>query len=231
MNYTKNLSKHEGKMEILTNAVFENYRNRYNRILTTFYPSIGSTGLQERNLTVNFAEAYKDAFPNRDVLSWYELQFSKKEADQDDKNEQPGAADFIDEKKNNHLDCIIIDKTEKNLFVIESKRFTNTTGKSNAITKDIIRIKQFAKDIEKDKRFAKLDWLENFSIYGVILADVWTENKKKQEVLDSFKNEKYFSDKTDLTCDEYIYNTIVFDKDNIDCGSDYALLTFVWKIR
>ena len=102
-------------MEILTNAVFENYRDRYNHILSTFYPSIGSTGLQERNLTVNFAEAYKDAFHERDVISWYELQFSKKEADQDDKNEQPGAADFIDEKKNNHLDCIIIDKTEKNL--------------------------------------------------------------------------------------------------------------------
>ena len=215
-------------MEILTNAVFENYRNRYNRILTTFYPSIGSTGLQERNLTVNFAEAYKDAFHERDVISWYELQFSKKVLDKD---VQSGDADRIAEKENNHLDCIIIDKTERKLFLVESKRFTNTTGKSTAITKDIERIIDFAKGSVKDERFVRLDRLENFSVYGVILADVWTENRKKQEVLDSFKNEKYFSDKTDLTGDEYIYNTIVFDKDNIDCGSDYALLTFVWKIR
>lgn len=192
--------------DILAKEVFDIYDSRYYHILKTFYPSIGSTGLQERNLTVNFAEAYKSAFCERNVISWYELQFG--------------------DKKNNHFDCIIIDVTAKKLLIIESKRFTNTTGKSSAITNDIQRIIAFAEG-GLDDRFKDFN---SFSVYGVILADVWTENKKKQAVLDSFKDEEYFGDVSELAGKECIYNTIVFSKSDIDCGADYALLTFAWKI-
>ena len=39
--------------------VFENYKSIYQRILSSFYPSLGKTGFQERNLTVNFSKAYE----------------------------------------------------------------------------------------------------------------------------------------------------------------------------
>ena len=36
--------------------VFKNYDLIYRNILKNFYPSLGSTGFQERNLTVNFSK-------------------------------------------------------------------------------------------------------------------------------------------------------------------------------
>ena len=51
--------------------VFNNYINIYKHILTTnkFYPSVGSTGFQERNLTVNFSKAYEKTYNNDNVIS------------------------------------------------------------------------------------------------------------------------------------------------------------------
>jgi len=39
--------------------VFENYRYNYQRIFSILYPSKNSTGFTERNLSVNFANAYE----------------------------------------------------------------------------------------------------------------------------------------------------------------------------
>ena len=52
--------------------VFENYRYNYQRIFSILYPSKNSTGFTERNLSVNFANAYEQINPS--AITWFEFQ-------------------------------------------------------------------------------------------------------------------------------------------------------------
>ena len=79
--------------KILLEEVFKDYKNIYDNILNAFYPSLGSTGFQERNLTVNFSKAYESVYEKDTVFSWFELQFG--------------------DKKNNHFDCLIVNENKK----------------------------------------------------------------------------------------------------------------------
>ena len=74
--------------------VFENYRNNYQRILSLLYPSKNSTGFTERNLSVNFANAYERV--NSSAITWFEFQFG--------------------ENNNLHYDAVIIDPKNKRLL-------------------------------------------------------------------------------------------------------------------
>lgn len=67
--------------------VFENYRYNYQRIFSILYPSKNSTGFTERNLSVNFANAYERINPS--AITWFEFQFG--------------------ENNNLHYDAVIID--------------------------------------------------------------------------------------------------------------------------
>lgn len=55
--------------------VFENYRYNYQRIFSILYPSKNSTGFTERNLSVNFANAYERINPS--AITWFEFQFGE----------------------------------------------------------------------------------------------------------------------------------------------------------
>ena len=147
---------------------FKNYQDIYTSVLDSFYPSLGSTGFQERNLTVNFSKAYEQACKLEDVYSWFELQFG--------------------EKKNNHFDCVIINAVRKEIFIVESKRFTSPS-KKDSVLKDIKRIQNFVNS-GLDERF--IDF-KGFSVVGVILADVWMENNQKIEIYKQFKSETFFN--------------------------------------
>ena len=95
--------------------VFENYRNNYQRILSLLYPSKNSTGFTERNLSVNFANAYERV--NSSAITWFEFQFG--------------------ENNNLHYDAVIIDPKNKRLLLIESKRFSNPHQKIASVGADI----------------------------------------------------------------------------------------------
>ena len=184
--------------------VFERYQMIYKKILVSnrFYPSLDSTGFQERNLTVNFSKAYEQVYANDNVISWFELQFG--------------------ENKNNHFDCLIINMDRKEIFFIESKRFSNVKTKTSSVAKDIERIEGFVnKDRLVDNRFK--DFSE-FAINGVILADVWHETPSKIEVYEKFKTKTFFKGTKDGIYDVKTINNIA------DCRP-YSLLSFVWKIK
>ena len=119
-------------------------------ITNKFYPSIGSTDFQERNLTVNFSKAYERTYSSDNVISWFEFQW----------------IDKYDGEKNKHFDCLIINITKKEIFLIEAKRYTNTTVKNTSIKKDIERINRFIECyLGEDERLISY---KNFNIYGLI---------------------------------------------------------------
>ena len=188
--------------------VFNNYVEIYKHILLTnqFYPSVGSTGFQERNLSVNFSKAYDKTYDKDNILSWFEFQFGK--------------------DNNKHFDCLIINVSKKEIYIIESKRYTDASSKDASIDEDIERIVSF---VEKglDNRFKKY---KDFKVYGLILADVWTENDAKLAIYNSYFDKTHFFDHPFISNDEQEYCTYLFQKDTIDCKSDYALLSYLWTI-
>ena len=92
-------------MEI--DKVLQRYKENYCRIFEKIYPSHGSTGFTERNLSANFAKAYESISP--DAVTWYEVQFGQ--------------------KNNLHYDTMIINPTKKEIVIVESKRLSHVKKK------------------------------------------------------------------------------------------------------
>ena len=91
--------------------IFDEYKNYYECVFDVFYPSKNSTGFTERNLSVNFSKAYEKLNPK--AITWFEFQFG--------------------EKNNLHYDALIINRETKELFLIESKRFSKLNKKINTL--------------------------------------------------------------------------------------------------
>ena len=190
--------------------IFDEYKKYYECIFDVFYPSKNSTGFTERNLSVNFSKAYEKLNPK--AITWFEFQFG--------------------EKNNLHYDALIINRETKELFLIESKRFSNLDKKVNEVQNDIIRIKEAITIYNSDFE-SRIPQFNDYTIYGIILTDVWTESKGKIAIKESFENEvfteKYFSHKLP----EIAYFTQSFNKPNpyIQTLKNYYLTSFVWKVR
>ena len=181
--------------------VFLEYEQIYRNILNKFYPSLNSTGFQERNLTVNFSKSFDNVYGRENVVSWFELQFG--------------------EKNNNHFDCVII--ADKKVFFIESKRFSSTKLKKESVNKDILWIEEFVKDgFCDDPRFANF---RNYEIYGVILADVWKETKSKIRIYEEYKFKRFFNNAS------FVFDYNIIDFDDIENVKKYSLLSYVCKIK
>ena len=157
-------------MEI--DKVLQRYKENYCRIFEKIYPSHGGTGFTERNLSVNFAKAYESVYP--DAITWYEFQFGK--------------------RNSQHYDAIIVDPENKKLIVIESKRFTNTEKKIESVGNDIERIREFEEATYLYEFNKRIPDLQDYSVVGVILADVWTEGSEKPKIKQSFENETFLQD-------------------------------------
>ncbi len=176
--------------------VFSNFKKEYDHILCSFYPSLGSTGFQERNLTTNFAKAYEKTFKEDDIVVWFELQFG--------------------EQKNNHFDCLIINKNKQHIYLIESKRFVSSDTKKNSVEKDIMRINDYVRfGFKKDERFKDY---KDYEVYGLILADVWEESPSKIQIFNNFKNGSMLGPGE--------YHAIDFKVKG--CKAKYALLAYLW---
>ena len=144
-------------------SIFNLYKSRYLRIFEKIYPARNSTGFPERNLSVNFTKAYETYYSNCDVISWFELQFG--------------------ENDNYHLDAVVANYTTKEIFLVEAKRFSNLAKKKEEIKEDIVRIHKLKEELLKecDCNSARIDLKMFNSIYGVVLADLWTENDTKKK--------------------------------------------------
>ena len=197
-------------MEKRFEKVFEHYKKRYESILDVLYPSKNSTGFTERNLSVNFANSYERLYPGS--VTWYEFQFG--------------------EKNNLHFDAVIINKERKEILLVESKRFKNATKQVSAVETDIVRIFS-AKDTYFEDFASRIDGFFDYDIYGVVLADVWTESKPKTKIKDAFENGTFVS--------QYLDNLLIVARLKERCDvkhyiqqpkqlKEYYLTSLVWKI-
>lgn len=200
--------------------VFKNFEKEYQNIFSSFYPSLESTGFQERNLSVNFSKAYEKAYPNDNVFSWFELQF---------RNEK--------DEPVNHFDCLIVNITKKEIYFVEAKRFKSAKRQEDRCKKDIERIEKYINDPEgflDDKRF--VDFL-SFKKYGLILADVWQESPGKTRIYERFLNKEIF--KEDVSSKKNILHKVIrfnYEENGIrikplkESDTEYDLLTFLWEL-
>ena len=154
--------------------VLKQYKENYCHIFENIYPSKGSTGFTERNLSVNFAKAYESI--HKDAITWYEFQFGK--------------------KNNLHYDAIIINPAQKEIVIVESKRFSNTEKKVKEVGEDVNRICEFQTTYFHEFT-DRIPVLEEYSVVGVILADVWTEGAEKLRLKQSFENKTFLYDYQD----------------------------------
>lgn len=198
--------------------VFENYRNNYKLIFSLLYPSKNSTGFTERNLSVNFSKAYERINPS--AITWFEFQFG--------------------EKNNLHYDAVIIDPKNKRLFLVESKRFSLPQKKIASIATDIDRIQNVKSNYLNDFVSRVSDVL-TYQIFGVILADVWTEKPKKKQIYKSYVAKTFINDFLEDCLIKYpsLRNATYYvgDFDDLPCDAPkrdvlqtYHLVSFAWEI-
>lgn len=198
--------------------VFEKYKENYKKIFDYLYPSKGSTGFTERNLSVNFTKAYEAV--NTQAITWYEFSF----------------------EKGKHLDAVIIDPNSQKIIIVESKRFSNPEIKVKEVDDDIDRILGFSNNLESEFK-NRINNIDKYSILGVILADVWTENEQKTSIQASFESDNYLSN---YLCNytKVIINPIYFclnfkdtvflneiEKKHKAIKDTYNLVGLIWTIK
>jgi len=207
--------------------IVEQYKARYESILKGFYPAKNSTGFPERNLSVNYAAAYEKVCPEN-VIVWYEFQFG--------------------ENNRKHIDCIIIDKANRCILFVESKRFSNLPKKINEVLDDIDRINSLPGELQREETLllekghpekVRISNFSGYDCYGVILADVWLETDEKKNVYESFLKEVFprgYSQSEDVfKLVKPDYFTVSFEN-SVDIASEairdtYKLLGLEWQIK
>lgn len=200
-------------MENYFKKILETYKVRYNKILTSYYPSHGSTGFTERNMSVNFAHSVE--LISNDTIVWYEAPFGSRNRE--------------------HFDAVIIDKTTKSIFIIESKRFTVPKQKLYSIGEDMKRIVNKSNIRKVTANYNDIT-SNSYNVYGVILADVWTENPIKTEIFDNWGSSFTETYASDLNLDSEIamlISSALWDKFEFNISETlkkYKLLTLIFKI-
>ena len=192
---------------------FEQMKAAYFQIFRQFYPAKRSNGFVERNLTVNFARAYEQCHKEENCFTWYELSFGNKK----------------------RMDGCIVNVTRKEIFLIESKRFNNPEKKKEEVKADICRIDAFDVAAEFSQRLP--DW-QDYTVYGVILADVWCEVDSKTTIFREFAEGTYESDLRDRGLCHYIaeFTELKSSADKWTAGEpgntnreNYKILGFSWQ--
>jgi hypothetical protein len=149
-------------------AVVKIYHNRYAKIFRNYYPAHGSTGFTERNLSVNFAEAMEAMYPS--TFAWFEVPFG--------------------DGYSEHFDAAIFNMDTQEIFVVESKRFSNPADKLIEAASDISRIAN-EKNLDAIKSLIKNCDVNEFTFYAVILADVWLETGPKIMIYENWYEKSY----------------------------------------
>lgn len=149
------------KAQEVVQEVFYNMSKMYESIFTSYYPSHGSNGFTERNLTFYFSHFYlKNAKKLSDIIIWQEVPILGGE----------------------HFDTMIIDTVNEMIFIIEAKRLQNK-GKFESIKDD------FEKIIQKNNQIKIPHEFTLFDKYAILLTDIWVpenNNKIKKDIRDNF---------------------------------------------
>lgn len=132
-------------MENIIKKVFANTVKSYESFLEDYYPAYSSNGFTERNLTFNFSHNYLVENPN--TIIWQEVPLGNRE----------------------HFDTLIIDRTNKAIFLIEAKRL-GTTVKHDSIQQDYNRI---ITEYEKANGVKERIDSKVYSLYALLLVDIW----------------------------------------------------------
>lgn len=212
------------------------YKHNYEKIFEQIYPAKNSTGFTERNLSVNFSKAYETLIvqDNQNCITWYEFQFGN--------------------KNSKHYDAVIVNTTQKEILIIEAKRYNVLPRKIYSMIKDIFRINNFLTEI-RNENFHRIPDFTKYKIYGVVLADIWTAKtsspKLKELIKEQYASRNFIKtnehikdyanrnlndkDKFDLNNLEITYNMQGFD----DCANlnypiicnHYFLLSMYWELK
>lgn len=200
-------------------AVTADYTERYHSVLARIWPTIDSNGFNELNQTTNFLAAYsKIANEHNEIIStWYEFQIPS------------------GEKRNNRIDGLIINHTSKSIYLVEAKRFSQNTvdKKRGQLGEDISRIL----DLDLKERFDTVndeearvfgkgkESIQNYTIYGVVLFDIWT-------YANNHKNESQTKHLWEQFCEEHniddlakFFNLEQITKDKIELSKESFLST------
>ncbi|MBR6409130.1 MAG: hypothetical protein IKS23_02675 [Alphaproteobacteria bacterium] len=191
--------KNQNTFNLIHENVFKEYQSIYENILTKIYPSKGSTGFPERNLSVNFSKAY-EKLANKNELcayTWFEFQFG--------------------DNNNNHLDAVIINDKTQEMFIIESKRY-KSKRKRESIFSDIQRMPSFISDI-KGRILFNIDNINrsDYKYYGIILADVWTETSPKRKICNTYQKNPKMDEDTFYDFFKKNKGTLNFKIDKVCC--------------
>lgn len=205
--------------------IFEEYGKIYSDILAVMYPAKNSSGFPERNLSVNFAKACERvAVQNKSkVYAWYEFQFG--------------------EKNNRNVDAVILNPKSKDLLIVESKRYSHPAKKIKEVGKDIERVNRLYEELidENINGIERIKMKNCHHVYGVILADVWTETKTKEGILacylegerDSLSEYSFLNTyKSELGLQKPLQG-LYYSTKNIVIGkteSNYWLVSFMWEL-
>lgn len=144
--------------------IISHFHNQYKRILYYYYPAHESTGFTERNLSVNFARAVESTSSN--AFTWYEVPL---------------------DRKVEHYDAMVVNVEAKEIYIIESKRFSVPLQKLREVGEDIQRITD-KKNLAMVRKELKLPDYQNYTVYGVIVADIWLEAKSKEKIYQHWNN-------------------------------------------
>jgi hypothetical protein len=145
-------------MKEFIKTVFDKTVESYERFLGRYYPTHGSNGFTERNLTFNFSHNY--LCENNNAFIWQEVPLGDRE----------------------HFDTLIIDDQHKSILCIEAKRL-GTDAKQKSIKTDLGRIFSFAEEIRKkiDESYAV------YAVLLVDIWIPKKNGGKKQNMLDGFE--------------------------------------------
>jgi hypothetical protein len=207
-----------------TEKILQQYKQNYCRIFESIYPSKNNTGFTERNLSVNFAKAYEQIYPQ--AFTWYEFQFGH--------------------NNNLHYDAIIINPENREIVVVESKRFSELFKKVREVGQDIERIRAFSTNYFEEF-VGRIPNLKEYTVVGVILADVWAKGKNKITISEAFKNSSFIQYVRQHFCkideeESWFFNGQHFNIDFIDVKpslvypndcirEQYHLVGLIWNVN
>lgn len=158
------MSKMETKQII--QEVFNNMCKMYESIFTNYYPSHGSTGFTERNLTFYFSHFYlKSANNLSDIIVWQEVPI----------------------EEGGHFDTLIIDTINEKIIIIEAKRLQNDQ-KFESILKDFDRIDTILVEKKNNRGIKIPSAFSTYDKYALLLADIWIpkDNETKEGIKNNF---------------------------------------------
>lgn len=155
----------------------DEYQDRYNTVLRRVWPTMGGNGFNEHNQTVNYLLAYEIIAKenNEQITTWYEFQIPN----ENDKK-----------KRNNRIDGMIINHTKKEILLVEAKRFcyNDVEKKRRDVGEDVIRIEELDMSTRMEGVFySESDNKSDYSVYGVVLFDLWTENEIEKAACSRWK--------------------------------------------